>query len=117
VLGWSHTTKGRFTLSINKSDIYDKNLNFLLGSGASYGLLPTLALEISNAGTDDVHTVETLATKYEAEEDFQSHLFSWYVREVILPAAAFNPSSNLFNTDEQDIELSEVFRNRLGNPK
>ena len=92
-------------MSINKSDIYDKNLNFLLGSGASYGLLPTLALEISNAGTDDVHTVETLATKYEAEEDFQSHLFSWYVREVILPAAAFNPSSNLFNTDEQDAAI------------
>lgn len=31
---------------IKAEDIYDKNLNFLLGSGASFGLFPTLALQI-----------------------------------------------------------------------
>lgn len=98
-----HTAEGRLILSkINKSDIYEKNLNFLLGSGASYGLLPTLALELKQDGTEEPHTVETLATKYESEPDFQAHLFSWYVREVILPAAEYNPSSTLFNTDAQN---------------
>ncbi len=87
---------------INKSDIYEKNLNFLLGSGASYGLLPTLALKLKQVGSDEAHTVETLATKYEGMPDFQAHLFSWYVREVILPAAEYNPNSTLFNTDAQN---------------
>lgn len=87
---------------INKSDIYEKNLNFLLGSGASYGLLPTLALELKQGGTEEPHTVETLATKYEGIPDFQAHLFSWYVREVILPAAEYNPDFTIFNTTEQD---------------
>ena len=27
-------------------DIYEQNLNFLIGAGASYGFLPTLALEV-----------------------------------------------------------------------
>lgn len=87
---------------INKSDIYEKNLNFLLGSGASYGLLPTLALAIKQQGTDKPHTIETLATQFESDEDFQAHLFSWYVREVILPAAEYNPASTSSNTDDQN---------------
>lgn len=87
---------------INKSDIYEKNLNFLIGSGASYGLLPTLALELKQDGTDEPHTVETLATKYEGIPDFQAHLFSWYVREVILPAAAYDPTFTAFNKADQD---------------
>ncbi|MGY3669023.1 hypothetical protein ACW9UM_09050 [Marinovum sp. KMM 9989] len=98
-----HSTKGRFILSkINKSDIYEKNLNFLLGSGASYGLLPTLALQVKENGSDKAHTVETLATKYENNADFLAHLFSWYVHEVILPAAEYDPGNAFFNTAPQD---------------
>lgn len=87
---------------INKSDIYEKNLNFLLGSGASHGLLPTLALKLKQDGTATPHTVETLATKYEGDADYQAHLFSWYVREVILPAAVYDPAHTLFNTDDEN---------------
>lgn len=87
----SAINKGRFILSkINKSDIYEKNLNFLVGSGASYGLLPTLSLEIKQHGSEAAHTVETLATMYEGNDDFLAHLFSWYVHQVILPAAAYD---------------------------
>jgi hypothetical protein len=103
MFSFQHTTEGRIILpKINKSEIYEKNLNFLLGSGASHGLLPTLALGLKQQGTDKPHTVETLATKYEGDADFQAHLFSWYVREVILPAAAYNPTSTQHNTDDQD---------------
>lgn len=87
---------------INKSDIYEKNLNFLLGSGASFGLLPTLALRVKANGSDEAHTVETLATKYEEHEDFLAHLFSWYVHEVILPAAEYDPGNATMNTEPQD---------------
>ncbi len=65
-------------------------------------MLPTLALELKQDGSDEAHTVETLATKYEGIPDFQAHLFSSYVREVILPAAEYNPSLTLFNTADQD---------------
>lgn len=77
---------------INKSDIYEKNLNFLIGSGASYGLLPTLSLRVKKDGSNEAHTVESLATKYEEDDDFLAHLFSWYVQEVILPASEYNPN-------------------------
>ncbi|WP_298938398.1 SIR2 family protein [uncultured Ruegeria sp.] len=87
---------------INKSEIYEKNLNFLLGSGASYGLLPTLALQVKQRGSDKAHTVETLATKFEGNSDFQAHLFSWYVREVILPAAEYDHECVALNTADQD---------------
>ncbi|MCD9146195.1 SIR2 family protein [Pseudophaeobacter flagellatus] len=96
---------------INKSDIYDKNLNFLLGSGASHGLLPTLALKLKVDGTEIAHTVETLATKYAGSPDILAHLFSWYVQEVISPAAQYDPDDVIFNTAEQDkaIENYQIF--------
>lgn len=76
--------------TINRSDIYDKNLNFLIGSGASVGLLPTLALNIQNSATGHNHTIETLATAFEDDEDIQCLLFSYYVENVIAPAAKFD---------------------------
>lgn len=87
---------------INKSDIYDKNLSFLLGSGASHGLLPTLALGVNVEGVDETHTVETLATKFADNPDILAHLFSWYVRKVISPAAQYDPNFGLLNTPAQD---------------
>lgn len=46
---------------INISEIYDKHLSFLVGAGASYGLFPTLALDIKNVLNEN-QTIETLAT-------------------------------------------------------
>lgn len=77
---------------INRNDIYDKNLNFLIGSGASVGLLPTLELGMRQAGTTKPHTLETLATKFEEDEDLMCLIFSYYVENVISPAAEFEIS-------------------------
>lgn len=74
---------------INRNDIFDKNLNFLIGSGASYGLLPTLAVKIKNTGTGKAHTLETLATQFEGNRKIKTLIFSWYVQEVIKPASDF----------------------------
>ncbi len=75
----------------NISDIYDKNLNFLIGSGASYGLFPTLQLKIK--GTDDsAQTIETLATQFEKdkEEKKKALLFMHYYKECIEPVLEFD---------------------------
>ncbi|WP_206540048.1 SIR2 family protein [Leisingera sp. ANG-DT] len=65
-------------------------MNFLLGSGASVGLLPTLSLSIKNSSTSESHTFETLAAHFADNKEIMALLFSYYVRDVILPAASFN---------------------------
>jgi hypothetical protein len=67
--------------------IYDKHLNLLIGSGASYGLLPTLALQVT-AADGSAHTIETLATLYQAQNDRPrlTALFMHYFQHCIQPA-------------------------------
>lgn len=75
----------------NISDIYDKNINFLLGSGASFGLFPTLQLNIR--GDDDTaQTIETLATHFEGNKDEKGKtlLFMHYYKECIQPVLSFD---------------------------
>lgn len=72
--------------SISIDDIYDKSLSFLIGSGASYGLFPTLELKLK--GDDGgPQSVETLATHFETEglNNLKSLLFMHYYRECIKP--------------------------------
>lgn len=68
----------------NLKDIYEQNLNFLIGAGASHGFLPTLALEIKD---DDgkKHTFETLAKIFESNSEMKCLLFMLYYRECIKP--------------------------------
>lgn len=78
--------------AINLADIYDKNLNFLIGSGASAGLFPTLALKIrDDAGQP--HSLETLATWLEERNDQRlDWLFAHYYSTCIRPAQTFSPA-------------------------
>jgi hypothetical protein len=79
---------------INIEEIYEQNLSFLIGSGASYGLFPTLELKIK--GDDDSpQTIETLATQFEAEglTKLKSLLFMHYYNECIKPVMTVNLSS------------------------
>lgn len=74
-------------MSLDVNAIYDKPLNFLIGSGASFGLLPTLALTVTQPnGT--AHTIETLATHYEQQSDRPrlTALFMHYYERCIRPA-------------------------------
>jgi hypothetical protein len=67
-------------------DVYEQNLNFLFGAGASYGFLPTLALKIKN-GQGQPYTFETLAKELEHSEKKALHslLFKLYYHECIYP--------------------------------
>lgn len=77
------------------TDIYDKNINFLIGSGASFGLFPTLALELKGEDNSD-QTIETLATKFAVSSDKskQALLFMHYYKECIEPVLLFNLESS-----------------------
>ncbi|MEE4755023.1 hypothetical protein V2K79_23475 [Pseudomonas alliivorans] len=48
---------------IEALDIYNKNVNILIGSGASANLFPTLGLQIRDA-QGNWETIETLSKKY-----------------------------------------------------
>lgn len=76
--------------SIEPLDAYNKNINILIGSGASADLFPTLGLAIKNAD-GDWETVETLATKYENRADRKTALFMHYYNTCIFPVQTFNP--------------------------
>lgn len=79
------------TDNINISDIYDKNINFLIGSGASFGLFPTLAVNIK--GNDDSdQTIETLATSFDKDGRVSLHtsLFMHYYKTCIEPVMMFD---------------------------
>jgi hypothetical protein len=76
---------------ISLSDVYDKDLNFLIGSGASYGLLPTLKLGIKNEN-DKAWSLEELATHFEDTSDARYiPLFMHYYQSCIRPAQEFVP--------------------------
>ena len=74
---------------ISLHDIYDKNISFLIGSGASAGLLPTLALEIKDVEGGNSQTIEQLATLFKGEDkkSQKSLLFMHYFKECIEPAS------------------------------
>lgn len=74
---------------ISIGEIYDKDINFLLGSGASYGLLPTLQLQMRTGVGDARYSLEALATKFEKEDTHRRRivqLFMHYYAACIRPA-------------------------------
>lgn len=80
---------------IQLKDIYQQNLNLLVGAGASSGLFPTLWLDIKDSDNpDNEETIETLATKLE-NQDLKSQktlLFMHYFANVIAPVKEFKYS-------------------------
>lgn len=78
------------TSAFNFSDLCDQNVNVLIGSGASYGLFPTLELAIkADDGTNT--TVESLATQFQNRSDPRySALFMHYYRTCIEPVLTFD---------------------------
>lgn len=65
----------------------DSNLNLLIGSGASFGLLPTLKVNLG-ADKGESHTIESLCTNFEEskKENLKTLLFMHYFEKCIKPA-------------------------------
>src|SRR5688572_20634049 len=68
----------------NLYDVYEQNLNFLFGAGASYGFLPTLALNIKDA-EGEPYTFETLAKELDrnSTRNLYTLLFMHYFKKCI----------------------------------
>ncbi|MDG2524577.1 SIR2 family protein [Stenotrophomonas sp. HITSZ_GD] len=78
---------------INIPDIYDKNVNFLIGSGASAGLFPTLSLQVRDDFGEKM-TIESLATAFEAASDARYiPLFMYYYTRCVRPAQLYDPAN------------------------
>lgn len=72
---------------ISIGDIYNQDINFLFGSGASFGLLPTLQLQVQTGVGNSRYTLEELATKFENDRDRRLvPLFIHYYANCIRPA-------------------------------
>lgn len=98
------------TKKINIGEIYDKNINFLIGSGASFGLFPTLSLEIKNE-LGERQTIETLATDFEQSkyDNLKTYLFMHYYKECIEPVMEFDIDSIKTDSKKEVIDNYEYF--------
>ncbi|PIT16440.1 hypothetical protein BGI32_04720 [Snodgrassella alvi] len=99
---------------INLLDVYNKNLNILIGSGASAGLFPTLALGIKDEN-EEKQTIETLATKYASLPKKQTTLFMHYYNKCIFPVQTFNPNSVISDDGIKTLKNYETFLTTLLN--
>ncbi|PPU94290.1 SIR2 family protein [Xanthomonas albilineans] len=98
--------------SIDPGDIYNKNINILIGSGASAELFPTLALAIKKAdGTNE--TIETLATNFEDSTEKLTPLFMHYYNTCIFPVQTFDPKSVKSGPDKENLNNYETFLTTL----
>lgn len=94
--------------SIEPLDAYNKNINILIGSGASADLFPTLALAIKSA-KGEKETIETLAAKFETWPEKRAALFMHYYNTCIFPTQTFVPSAVTSNEGKANLENYEIF--------
>lgn len=98
--------------AIEPLDAYNKNINILIGSGASADLFPTLGLKIKDA-TGEWETIETLATKFETSIDKRTALFMHYYNTCIYPVQTFLPQSVKAPESIANLNNYEVFLTTL----
>lgn len=86
------------TFKIELNDLHDKNINYLIGAGASAGLFPTLALNMQTEGKWE--TIETLATEFDSinAKHLKALLFMYYYEECIKPVS----SVDFTNLDDKE---------------
>jgi len=95
---------------ININDIWQNNINFLIGSGASFGLFPTLATKIKN------ETIETLGKYFDDTErtNLKTLLFMYYYINCIQPVITFDVRFTKLGAEfdlADDIAKMEIIEN------
>lgn len=98
--------------SIEPLDAYNKNINILIGSGASADLFPTLGLAIKN-DKGNWESLEALATTYETYADQKTALFMHYFIKCILPVQTFNHAEVTSAKGKANLENYEIFLKTL----
>lgn len=95
---------------IRINDIWQHNVNLLIGSGASFGLFPTLATQMED------ESIETLGKYFEDENkpQLKSLLFMYYYVNCIEPVISFDIEYTKLGADlelEEDINKLSVITN------
>jgi len=95
------------TSKIDLNDLHDKNINYLIGAGASAGLFPTLTLNMQTEGKWE--TIETLATKFDSSDTkhLKALLFMYYYEECIKPVS----SVDFTNLDDKGQVVINNYKN------
>lgn len=62
--------------------LYGKNINFLIGSGASFGVIPTLSSNYTDPIFGDL-SIEEILEENKADEDLQNIIYLWYYHEIL----------------------------------
>ena len=63
-------------------ELYGKNINFLIGSGASFGVIPTLSSNYINDKNEKLSIEEILVEKGN-DNDLQNIIYLWYYHEIL----------------------------------
>ena len=86
--------------------LYGKNINFLIGSGASFGMIPTLSSNYVDLIYGDL-TIEEVLEKNKTDEDLQNIVYLYYYHEIL--------KKGYLEISEESTELKEkyeeVFKN------
>ena len=97
---------------IEALDAYNKNINILIGSGASADLFPTLALKIKDE-SGRRETIEKLATKFDRHSEKLAALFMHYYDTCIYPVQKFTISEVKDANGLANLENYEIFLKTL----
>lgn len=62
--------------------MYGKNINFLIGSGASVGAIPTLETNWIENGNEKL-TVEDILERYKNDNEVLDLVYSYYYHQII----------------------------------
>ena len=86
--------------------LYGKNINFLIGSGASFGMIPTLSSNYVDLIYGNL-TIEEVLEKNKTDEDLQNIVYLYYYHEIL--------KNGYLEISEESTELKEkyeeVFKN------
>lgn len=62
--------------------LYGKNINFLIGSGASFGVIPTLSSNYINDKNEKL-SIEEILEENKDDENLQNIIYLWYYHEIL----------------------------------
>lgn len=62
--------------------LYGKNINFLIGSGASFGVIPTLSSNYTNDKNEKL-SIEEILEENKDDENLQNIIYLWYYHKIL----------------------------------
>ena len=86
--------------------LYGKNINFLIGSGASFGVIPTLSSNYINEKNEKL-SIEEILEENKDDENLQNIIYLWYYHKILKIGYLEIPKENTKLIEK----YKEVFKN------